>query len=426
MHKRICLAVLWLCLFMGVVRADTAVPTTVTTTYLPIITQPPTVEMRGVWVNRFDWTTSDKPADPAKIDEIVQNLAMAHVNTIFFQVRGTADAYYAPGLEPWAARVSGAGLGQPPNPYWDPLAYMIAKAHAAHIQVHAYLNVYPIDSGYRCAAPPDSAIAPTPLYEQLVQAHGVTDGVPNALQQHPDGSLFCATYSRVSPASTTFNDHFVALAQDLVTRYDLDGLHLDHARYGAIDTSCDPVSQAAYGGDCFDAGYANWQRAQVSGLLARVYREVIPLRPGLWFSSTAWPIYVNNPAWNWPGFPLQGFSDFYQDSKGWLAAGSIDSISPMIYPGGDTNCPDNSYWTLERWETLVRDFQADSNGRYIIPGIGSSYCTFDEIAQRIALARQIGTAGHALFSYQGLLTFGYFDDLAAGPYRGTAVVPVIP
>ena len=45
---------------------------------------------------------------------------------------------------------------------------------------------------------------------------------------------------------------------------------------------------------------------------------------------------------------------------------------------------------------------------------------------RIDLARQLGTAGQALFSYTGLAAGDYFDDLAAGPYREPAVPPPQP
>jgi hypothetical protein len=97
----------------------------------------------------------------------------------------------------------------------------------------------------------------------------------------------------------------------------------------------------------------------------------------------------------------------------------------MIYPGGSYNCPDDSFWSLDRWQTLVGDFQADRGDRLIIPGIGSGYCTFDEIENRIMAARQLGTSGHAIFSYGALLTNQYFDDLAAGPYAIPASVPEI-
>ncbi len=119
--------------------------------------------------------------------------------------------------------------------------------------------------------------------------------------------------------------------------------------------------------------------------------------------------------WGWSG--LEGYYDYYQDSKAWVAGGYIDSISPMIYGSG--------FWTFSRWQTLAQDFQNSSNGRYVIPGIGANFDDFAEIENRINAARQIGTAGHAIFSYSGLASRGYFDDLAAGPYAAPAAVPEI-
>lgn len=395
-----------------------------TAVFLPLILKPqpdPMVEFRGLWVSRFDWTEPGKPASPARLDQIVNNAAAAGFNVIFFQVRGAADAYYTPGLEPWAARVSGGALGQPPSPAWDPLAHIITKAHAKGIQVHAYINVYPVWD--KCSSPPGSQVTPTPLYHLLAAAHGTTNGKLNSVLWDKEGNVYCEIYLRGTPASDYLNDHLIAVAADLVTRYDIDGLHLDNVRYGGDITSCDPVSLAAFGGGCFAPGYGDWQRQQVNNTVRRFYEEVVPLKPGLWLSAAVWPIHRLDPAWNFPGFPQQGYVHYYQDSKAWLAGAYIDSISPMIYPGGETTCPDSSYWTPQRWQTLTADFQAARNGRYIIPGIGADYCTFDEIAARIQMARQIGTAGHALFAYTGLEKHSYFDDLANGPYAIPAVVP---
>ena len=109
----------------------------------------------------------------------------------------------------------------------------------------------------------------------------------------------------------------------------------------------------------------------------------------------------------------------------------------MIYPGSYNDCDEEGnymedpeltskdYWLRSRWETLVTDFQANNNGRFIIPGIGTGYCSFAEIEARIEMARNIGAAGHSLFSYRDLLANDYFDDLANGPYAETAVVPEI-
>ncbi|MCA9986536.1 MAG: family 10 glycosylhydrolase [Anaerolineales bacterium] len=391
--------------------------------YLPTIFRaepppPPAMqELRGLWVTRFDWTSFGQPASPSKIDEIVDNADFAGFNAIFFQVRGTADAYYAPGLEPWAQRVSGGSLGQAPNPFWDPLAYFVQKAHAAGIELHAYINVYPV---WDCGSAPASNTSPRHFYWDLRDIHGTTNGLLNGLQWNTSYQLSCSGYQRATPASIDVDNHLIAVGQDLVNRYDIDGIHLDHIRYGASNASCDPVSESRWGGDCFTSGYADWQRAQVSGTVNRFYDDIILANSGLALSAAVWPIYIDY--WGWGG--LQGYHTYYQDSKAWVAGGYIDIISPMIYPS-TFNCPDNSFWTFSRWQTLVADFQSDANGRYVVPGIGTGYCTFSEIENRIEAARAIGTAGHALFSYSSLLSHGYFDDLANGPYAEPAVVPPI-
>lgn len=408
-------------------RADTGLALT----FLPLVTkaEPPVmVEMRALWVTRFDWTAWNG-ADPARIDKIVADAAGAGFNTLFFQVRGAADAYYPSPLEPWARRASGAH-GQPPQPYWDPLAYLIEQAHTAGLQVHAYLNVYPTAV---CADMPPESIIPTPLYYQIIQAHGVDEeGAPNGLQWGATTAVCADGYWWATPASTFHDDHVIAVALDIANRYAIDGLHLDRIRYIGTNASCDPVSAAQSGVACFGnppagyASYGDWQRAQVDNLVRRFYEEVIAAHPDLWLSAAVWPVHTKKPEWGWTEPYQQGYVNYYQDSKGWLAAGTMDSISPMIYPSS-VNCPDNNiYWTQARWQMLVADFQMERNGRYIIPGIGTAYCDFGEIEARIEMARQIGTAGHALFSYGALESNGYFADLAAGPYAETAVVPPIP
>jgi len=384
-------------------------------TFLPLAIKQeppePMVELRGLWVTRFDWTLNAADVNPAKLDEIVNNAALAGFNALFFQVRGEADAFYDSNVEPWSQRLTGT-LGQ--NPGWDPLQYLIQKAHERGLQVHAYINVYPVWLG--CTPPPDGTV-PRHLYYLIQDEHGLTGDKPNGLQWDTDGNVICDSYLRASPASLFVDDHLLAVATDLVTRYDVDGLHLDHARYALRASSCDPVSAAAYGADCFDGdgqAYAAWQRQQVNGTIAKFYEQIVPLKPDIWLTAAVWPIYIDY--WGWGG--TQGYHDFYQDSKAWLANDTIDAIMPMIYG--------SSFWTQARFATLVEDFQASNNGRYIIPGIGADFDDFAEIEARINMARAAGTAGHAIFSYSALLAHGYFDDMAAGPYAETAVVPGIP
>lgn len=385
-------------------------------------TPPGMVEFRGLWVTRFDWTRSNAPADPARIDEIVNNAADAGFNVILFQVRGAADAYYAPGLEPWAQRVTGGSLGQAPAPFWDPLAYFVQRAHARGLQLHAYINVYPVWDN--CTNSPPMA-APTPFYFQLQSAHGTTDGKLNGTQWTTQRQVSCGEYLYATPASPVVRAHVKAVAADLVNRYDIDGIHLDRVRYAGRATSCDPVSEAMYGAPCFTNNglpYDEWQRQQVNTLVREIYRDVIvPARRKIWLSAAVWATYRDK--WGW-GYS-QGYSDYYQDSRAWVQNGYIDALAPMIY---SYRPPAENPFPLDRWRILAADHQANRGDRFVIPGIGAigpGLLTFDDVVQRIEAARDLGTAGHALYSYGALQANSYFDDFAAGPYAVPAAVPEI-
>jgi len=376
-------------------------------------------EFRGLWVTRFDW---DESPNSNKIDEIVNNAALAGFNVILFQVRGEADAFYTPGLEPWSRFLSGT-WGQ--NPGWDPLATMIHKAHAKGIQVHAYINTYPVLLS--CGDGPSTN--PQHFYDLIKNQHGMKDGKLRGLTWTSGGSVACGDYQRASPASISNDDHMLAVAADILSRYDVDGLHLDHIRYSR-DTSCDPVSLCRYYGQAENcnqtyscplasSSYKDWQREQVNGTVNKFYQSVANRNDNLWLSAAVWHTYVDY--WNW--HYSQGYHDFYQDSKAWLRDGYIDGIMPMMY-SSRTN--PNSF-PLDRWKKLTADFQNSSAGRYVIPGIGGwAFLSFSEIEARINYARQIGAIGHAIFSYGDMNYFKYFDDLAAGPYSEPASVPNIP
>ena len=383
--------------------------------YLPLVSseQRP-YEVRGLWVTRFDWTFSGQQAQPEVLDEIVQNAAAAGFNIILFQVRGTADAFYTPGLEPWSQRLNSDGeLGKDPG--WDPLAYMIERAHAAGLQLHAYINVYPTWSG--TTPPLDVQEPPHPFW---TWSEWPGTGWADWRQwddQHQPMNLNPG-YLHASPGAPPVVEHIVSVAQDIAGRYSIDGLHLDYIRYAGSAYSCDPFSESEAGTACFGPGWEDWQRERVNALVQDVYQA---LPPGLMLSAAVWPVYRD--FWGWG--VSEGYSDYYQDSKAWIGGGYLDAMLPMIYPSSYGACdPEQQFcWTQEVWQTLATDFQASRNGRFVVPGIGAGYSDFGEIEARISAARSIGTAGHALFSYSGLLAHGYFDDLANGPYAQPAAVP---
>lgn len=110
------------------------------------IPQPPR-EFRAVWVatvDNIDWPskkTLTTAQQKAELDTIVSTCAKLNLNAIIFQIRPSADSLYYSKLEPWSEYLTGQ-TGKAPSPIYDPLQYLIDKAHAQGIEVHAWFNPY--------------------------------------------------------------------------------------------------------------------------------------------------------------------------------------------------------------------------------------------------------------------------------------------
>lgn len=391
--------------------------------FLPLLEKPKVAEARALWVTRWDYSSV------ADVETLVANAAGAGFNIVLFQVRGTADAYYASNLEPWAARLTGTLGG---DPGWDPLQTAVDAAHAHGIELHAYINVYPVWSRSKNdtpqeMAPPESA-DPEHLFWTLSHRYDPYDVWRITDSSMEPTSLYGTGYLWPSPAVDEVEGRVVAVARDL-TRYAVDGIHLDLVRYPGPEYSYDPFTEAALGETQLPR--AEWQQRRVTELVTRIYAEAILPRPDVWLSAAVWPVYQNH--WGWTC--TEGYSDLYQDSQGWMEGGAIDAILPMIYPVDVLNSPET--FTPDQFSVLTSDFLNHDGGRHVLPGISAQYRSFDEIAQRIAIARDLGAPGHAVFSAR-LVTGDYpcaerlpchnpyWDDFAAGPYATEASVPSLP
>lgn len=383
------------------------------TVYLPLTQRnyPIAEEFRGLWITRFDWTRFGYTVTTSDLDTIVDKAASAHFNALLFQVRGTADAYYSSTLEPWAARLTGSTtktLGSDPG--FDPLAYVITRAHQSGLQVHAYINIFPT---WLCGvgAPPENT---TPQHLFWTLSHSATTWSAWRMFSDPETPMniaTCSDYLWATPALSLTRNHITAVAADIVQRYDVDGIHLDLIRYPGSNYSFDPYTMQAYS-DALHISPTltitewrpNFQRAQIDAIVQQIYSATTALNPDLLVSAAVWPNYTS------------GYNSYYQDSKGWLANGIIDANMPMLYSSDILN-------DLPAWTSRAQGFINDAYGRYVFPGISTDYTDVNQIIDRIEAARSLGAKGVALFSYGTMNDRGYWDDLANGPFALTATVP---
>ena len=360
-------------------------------------------EGRAVWISRWEWTGSHSRAgDQAMIRQIFDDLRAGHFNMAFFQVRGEADAFYRSSLEPWGAELTGT-FGRDPG--WDPLAYAVRIAHQRGIELHAWVNVFTM---WRGSSPP-----PHTDPEHIYHLH-YPDWVCYDAGRHP--MKLNRSYIFVSPANLEAREHIIQVCLDIISRYDVDGIHFDYIRYPGQDYSYDPVSLSRFRDPAENPqglSWAAWQREQVSAFVREFYNRAVEIRPEVKVSAAVIGKY--KAAWSgWDAYNV-----VYQDPKAWAREGTIDFICPMIYwpIGPDSPAP---------FEYYVRQWVVDDPPpRPVLPGIAAYRYggNLREIRAEIDTCRALGTAGQVMFSYESLDLPGYWDDLASTSYALLANVP---
>lgn len=277
--------------------------------------QPAQDGMRGVWVSsvaNIDYPSQQGlSADQLKseADTILDNIAAMGLNTVFLQVRPSADALYQSDLFPWSRYVSGA-VGQAPDGDFDVLAYWVKGAHSRGLQLHAWLNPYRITREGK---------------EEL-------DALPETspAKQHPEWVVEYESNYYFNPGLPAVQQLVVDGAAEIVRNYDVDGIHLDDYFYPGTDFN-DAAAYARYGDAFSDIG--DWRRDNVNTLIASLDETLHAINPELSFGVSPAGIW-DNKADNPRGSETNGRSSYreiYCDSVEWIKRGTVDYICPQLY-----------------------------------------------------------------------------------------------
>ena len=232
----------------------------------------PKREFRGAWIQcvnkQFQGLTPD--AMRANLLHQLDALQQAGINAIIFQVRAEADALYPSSIEPWSRYLTGR-QGVAPAPAWDPLQFMIEECHRRNMELHAWINPY------RAKTKGTDVLAPN-----------------HPCRQHPelfveyDGQLY------FDPGFPESRKHIIRVVRDIVTRYDVDGIHMDDYFYPYPVPGLkfrDVASFSAYG-----VGFtsiADWRRNNVNTLVRELHQAIHETKPWVKFGISPFGIYRN-------------------------------------------------------------------------------------------------------------------------------------
>ena len=368
-------------------------------------------EFRGAWVAtvyNLDWPS--KPGlsaaqQQAELRTILDGAADLKLNAIVLQVRPQCDALYASKREPWSPFLTGK-MGQPPEPFYDPLEFAVNEAHARGLELHAWFNPF---RALANAANPVSANHVSQIHPQWVRHYG--------------------TQLWLDPGEAAAREYVIQVILDVVRRYDIDGVHLDDYFYPYPTKDRAPFpDDASWSRDKAGGGALNrddWRRDNINQFVSHLYRAIK--------GEKRWVKFGISPFGIWrPGVPstieaqLDSYAQLFADSRKWLNQGWCDYFAPQLY--WSIEPPKQSFSVLLDWWR-----GENKNGRHLWPGIATDRIGVarkaDEITRQIALTRHDARApGHIHWSNKSLArnVGGVAELLRRGLYADLALVPASP
>ena len=272
----------------------------------------PKREFRAAWIQSVNgqFKGQDEATMKRNLINQLEALQRAGINAIIFQVRPEADALYTSQLEPWSRFLTGV-QGEAPAPLWDPMQFMIEECHKHCMEFHAWINPYRVK---------------TALANPLAANH--------VYHLHPEWFITYGNQLFFDPALPESRRHICMVITDILTRYDVDAIHMDDYFYPYPLKGMefpDDASFARYGGGFDNRG--DWRRSNVNLLIKQIHETVREVKPWVKFGVSPFGIYRNqksDPLGSKTN-GLQNYDDLYADVLLWAREGWIDYNIPQLY-----------------------------------------------------------------------------------------------
>lgn len=266
----------------------------------------------------IDWPSAEAVGNTekqqAEMTWLLDSLERIGINAIIFQVRPTADALYKSEYEPvshWLTGTQGSWGEQTP---WDPLEWTIEQAHAHHMEVHVWLNPYRVNLNKTDT----SILAPDHI-----------------MRQHPEWFWEYAKQWYFNPGLPITRAWICTIVQDIVSRYDVQGIHMDDYFY-PYPVGGKPLPDE----DTFTAnprGFTDirdWRRNNVNMAIQDIRNTIKECKPEVQFGISPFGVWRNaktDPTGSATTAGITNYDDLYADIRLWIQNGWIDYVLPQLY-----------------------------------------------------------------------------------------------
>ena len=360
----------------------------------------PKHEIRATWITTLggmDWPRNKATnaegirRQQQELCDILDQLKETNFNTVMLQTRLRGDLIYPSTIETFPEALTGR-TGR--NPGYDPLAFAIEECHKRGMELHAWIVTIPAGNNRQV---------------RLLGKHSIVRKNRKIVKQH-QGAWY------LDPGQPETADYLASIVREIVSRYDVDGIHFDYIRYpenARRFPDRDTHRKFGKGKDL-----KQWRRDNITAIARRLHAEVKQLKP--WVKVSSSPVGKFKDTSRYSSLGWNAYETVYQDAQGWLKEGIHDALFPMMY------FKDNHFYPF------ALDWKENDHGRWVVPGLGIYFLSpreqdwpLDEVSRQLYFTRQTGLAGHAFFRNRFLLdnVKGIFDELKYEFYTTPALVP---
>ncbi len=368
----------------------------------------PKREFRGAWIQTA-WQSRYQQMNSAAmkhyIVEMVRKLDDAGINAVIFQIRPEADAFYKSDLEPWSRFLTGRQGVAPDDPTFDPLEFIIDECHKRGMELHAWMNPYRVKSS---------------MMTELASNHLYWDEPYRFLEYN--NQLF------FDPGLPENRGFINAVVRDVVSRYDVDAIHMDDYFYPYPKAGESFPDDDSFNSYAASQGYAanqrdDWRRNNVNLLIQQVKLTIAGTKPWVRFGISPFGIYRNKR--NTPDGSgsdtngLQNYDDLYADIRLWVEKGWIDYNMPQVYWEIGHQAAD--YTTLANWWNANNFEQPLYIGQDLKRSLDKN-----ELDEKIRQSRALSFVDGNCYWYGYLILENYADvsnTLASSTHRAKSLIP---
>ncbi|MDR1698542.1 MAG: family 10 glycosylhydrolase [Prevotellaceae bacterium] len=275
-------------------------------------------QMRAVWVATVH--NIDFPSDSTlttgeqkkELIDLLDNFKECNLNTVIFQARPTSDAFYFSNIESWSQFLTGKA-GRAPEPFYDPLQFLIDEAHKRCMEVHVWLNPYRVLN-----SADTTQICPSHLFFKK----------PELFVKYGGKYYF-------NPAHEETREYINRVVKDIVQRYDIQAVHFDDYFYPyTVAGEKFPDAQDFADNPRNFENIGDWRRDNVNTVIKELKATIKSTKPWVEFGISPCGVWRNRDRDKRGSNTKAGqtnYDNLYADLLYWIENDYIDYVIPQLY-----------------------------------------------------------------------------------------------